>query len=465
MNVPGAPAGVVAGAGTNAAATTGLVSPGWNAPRGVRAAVTTRDLPGHSPSPHESFNLGSRCGDRPEFVLANRAALVELLQLPGEPVWLRQVHGVEVHTPHAAPPAGLAHTDEPVADAAYTREPGVVCAVLTADCLPLLVASDDGREVAAIHAGWRGLAAGVIEATLRRFDATPARLRVWLGPAIGAASYEVGDEVRDAFVAHDPAATQAFAPTRPGHWLCDLYALARQRLAAFGVVDVTGGGFDTFTDASFYSHRRGRPTGRFASLVWIEPEAAVGAEQPVEATARPADAASPLVFPQLLGAAFAQLPPRVRSLHLAEGRRRYRGGATITRGRGLLSRLCGWATGLPPALTDVPLEVDISAQPDGETWARQFGRYPMTSRMWPRAGLLHERLGLVTFGFALAAENGVLTWRVRSVRALGVPLPAAWFGGVHAREFEQDGRYRFEVAAALPLAGQLVHYAGWLDVD
>ncbi|HJU38949.1 MAG TPA: peptidoglycan editing factor PgeF, partial [Tahibacter sp.] len=266
---------------TTGGAATGVVVPDWDAPRGVRAVVTTRHLPGNSPSPHESFNLGSRCGDRPEFVLANRAALVDLASLPGEPVWLRQVHGIDVHAPSVSPAAGA---DEPVADAVYTRTPGVVCAVLTADCLPLVVASDDGREVAAIHAGWRGLAAGVIEAALARFEAPPARLRVWLGPAIGAASYEVGDEVRDAFVAHDPAAAQAFEPTRPGHWLCDLVALARQRLAAFGVVDVAGGGFDTLTDERFYSHRRNRPTGRFASLIWIEP---VSIEP-----ARPADAAS-----------------------------------------------------------------------------------------------------------------------------------------------------------------------------
>lgn len=436
---------------TTGAPVRGVIVPDWDAPRGVRAYVTTRDLPGHSPSPHESFNLGSRCGDRPEFVLANRAALVDLLQLPGEPVWLRQVHGVEVHVPHGAPPAGLAHTEEPVADASYTREPGVVCAVLTADCLPLVVASDDGREVAVVHAGWRGLAAGAIEAALARFDARPSRLRVWLGPAIGAASYEVGDEVRDAFVAHDAAAAQTFVPTRPGHWLCDLYALARQRLAAAGVTSVAGGGFDTLTDERFYSHRRGRPTGRFATLVFIEPATS--------------DAASPLVFPRLAGPAFSQLPARVRSLHLAEGRRRYRGEATITRGTGLLSRLCGWATGLPPAMTDAPLEVEIDAQPSGETWTRQFGRYPMTSRLWEQAGLLNERLGLVTFRFALGVEDGALTWRVRAVRALGVPLPAAWFSGVWARESEADGRYRFEVAAALPFAGELVHYAGWLDVD
>lgn len=428
------------------------VIPEWNAPPGVRAAVTTRHLPGVSPSPHEHFNLGSRCGDLPERVLANRAALVGLLGLPGEPDWLRQVHGVGVHETHGAPPAGRSHADEPVADAAYTREPGVVCAVLTADCLPLIVASDDGREVAAIHAGWRGLAAGVVEAALRRFAAPPSRLRVWLGPAIGAPSYEVGDEVRDAFVARDAAAAAAFAATRPGHWLCDLYALARRRLAAFGVTDVSGGGFDTLTDDRFYSHRRGRPTGRFASLVWIDPAARAG--EP-----------SPLLFPRLLGAAFDSLPPRVRRLHLAAGVRRYRGAATITRGRGVLSRLCGWATGLPPALAEAPLEVAIDAQRDGETWTRQFGRYPMTSRLWGHAGLLGERLGLVTFRFALAAEAGVLTWRVRRVRALGVPLPAAWFHGVYAREFEQDGRYRFEVAAALPFAGELVHYAGWLDVD
>ena len=423
-----------------------VLAPDWRAPAGVRAAVTTRLLPGVSPSPHERFNLGSRCGDQPDKVLANRAALVSLLGLPAEPDWLRQVHGIDVHVTHGAPPPDRPHTDEPVADAVYTREAGVVCAVLTADCLPLVVASDDGREVAAIHAGWRGLAAGVIEAALRRFEAAPSRLRVWLGPAIGAQSYEVGDEVRDAFLAHDPAAAAAFAATRPGHWLCDLYALARQRLAASGVSEVTGGGLDTLTDDRFYSHRRGRPTGRFATLVWIESQTA------------------PLLFPRLLGSAFASLPARVRTLHLAEGLRTYRGAATIRRGTSLLARLCGWATGLPPAMTDEPLAVDIDARRDGETWTRRFDRWPMTSRLWEHAGLLSERLGLVTFRFALANEGGVLTWRVRAVRALGVPLPAAWFAGVYAREFEEGGRYRFEVAAALPLAGELVHYAGWLDV-
>jgi hypothetical protein len=336
----------------------------------------------------------------------------------------------------------------------------VVCAVLTADCLPLLVASEDGGEVAAIHAGWRGLAAGVIEATLQQFAAPPSRLRVWLGPAIGAASYEVGEEVRAAFVARDPAATQAFTPTRPGHFLCDLYALARQRFAVLGVNDVSGGGVDTFTDARFYSHRRGRPTGRFASLIWIAP--ATDADAPAPSIAVDS---SPLLFPRLAGAAFAQLPSRVQALHRAQGTTHYRGAATITRGRSLLSRLCGWATGLPPAMSEAPLQVEIVAQPMGEQWTRLFGTYPMRSRMWEQAGMLSERLGLVTFGFALEVNDGVLTWRVRRVRALGLPLPAAWFSGVYAREFEQGGHYRFEVAAALPLAGELVHYAGWLEVE
>jgi len=420
--------------------------------------VSTSELAGVSRPPFERGNLGDRCGDDPLAVAENRRRLIDHAGLPSAPRWLRQVHGVDVHVPQAA----TAKTEAPIADAAYTREPGVVCAVLTADCLPLLVASDDGGEVAAIHAGWRGLAGGVIEATLRHFQAPASTLRVWLGPAIGAPSYEVGDEVRAAFLAHDAAAAQAFSATRPGHWLCDLYALARLRLAALGVRNVYGGGFDTFTDARFYSHRRTRPTGRFASMIWIE---AGRADNPAQGTAQAKGAAAPLLFPRLLGNAFAQLPRRVQALHLAAGTQRYRGAATITRGTHWLARLCGWATGLPPAMTEAPLEVELIAQPQGEQWTRHFGPHLMRSRMWEHAGLLSERLGLVTFGFTLGVEDGVLTWRVQRVRALGVPLPASWFKGVYARESEADGRYHFEVAAALPVAGQLVHYAGWLDVS
>lgn len=239
-----------------------LLLPDWPAPTNVRAAVTTRRLPGCSRAPFDAFNLGMRCGDDAPAVAANRALLVRALDLPAAPRWLRQVHGIDVVDADAT-----AAQDEPAADAAIAREDAVL-AILTADCLPILFCVDDGSAIAAAHAGWRGLAAGVIEATLARLGVAPLRVLAWLGPAIGAASYEVGEEVRAAFVAADPLATHAFTPTRPAHWHCDLYALARQRLAAAGVARVHGGGFDTFADARFYSYRRARETGRFASLIW-----------------------------------------------------------------------------------------------------------------------------------------------------------------------------------------------------
>lgn len=435
----------------------GLLIPDWALPPGVHAAVSTRELPGVSPSPFEQGNLGSRCGDVAANVAANRALLRSTLALPSEPVWLRQVHGIAVHAAEAPGDAARDHHDDPVADAVYCDRAGLVCAILTADCLPLLFCSVDGSEIAAAHAGWRGLAAGVIEATLARFRAAPAQVRVWLGPAIAAASYEVGDEVRAAFLSVDPQAAGAFTATRPGHWLCDLVELARQRLQAAGVVDVSGGSFDTLTQAHFYSHRRGHPTGRFASLIWIEP-----ARAPLPRTAP--SPPSPLLFPQLLDTAFGGLPATVQALHRREGLRRYEGGVSIRRGGNWLARLCSAVTGMPPAMTEAPLRVEIEASPGRERWTRNFDGHFMTSHMWSRDGRLCERLGLVTFHFRLGVEDGVLTWTVERVRALGIPLPASWFGAVQAREFEQDGRYRFDVAAALPLAGLLVHYSGWLRV-
>lgn len=430
----------------------GALIPDFAWPPGVRAAVTTSGMPGVSPSPFERCNLGARCGDAPANVAVNRLALRATLRLPSEPVWLRQVHGTAVQVLDLPGDPNREAHDDPVADAAYADRPGLICVVQTADCLPLLIASDDGGEVAAVHAGWRGLAAGVIEATLARFRAPPQRLRVWLGPAIAARSYEVGEEVRAAFIAADAGAAEAFTPTRPGHWLCDLYALARRRLRAAGVATIGGGGLDTYTDPRFYSHRRARPTGRFASLIWIEPAA-----QPRHH--------SRLVFPRLLGTAFVRLPQTVQTLHLARGLRRYRGRVTIRRGGNWLARLCAFVTGMPPAMTDAPLSVDIAAAARGEQWTRDFDGHRMRSRLWRRNGRLCERLGPVTFGFALQVLNGVLQWRVDSVRALGIRLPARWFRRVRAREWEADGRYYFEVTAALPLAGDLVHYAGWLDVD
>lgn len=241
------------------------LTPDWPAPAGVRAMVTTRLGPGMSLPPFDRFNLGTRCGDALAVAAANRAALSSSLALPAPPRWLRQVHGVDVHEAD-----GEAGQEEPAADAAVARRGGVVLAILTADCLPVLFASDDGETIGAAHAGWRGLAGGVLEATLRQMAMAPSRVLAWLGPAIGATSYEVGAEVRAAFVDADAPSAAAFQPTRPGHWTCDLAALARRRLALAGVVRVYGGGLDTFTDARFYSYRRERDTGRFASLVWRE---------------------------------------------------------------------------------------------------------------------------------------------------------------------------------------------------
>lgn len=242
-----------------------VVAPDWPAPPRVRAFTTTRRLPGNSPPPYDAFNLGLRSGEDETAVRANRALLERAFGLPSPPRWLHQVHGDRVLRLTSEMLDG-----EPQADAAFTSIPGVVLAIQTADCLPILLCAEDGTQIAAIHAGWRGLAAGVIEACVRRLATPPARLLAWLGPAIGPASYEVGDEVREAFLGHDARAEAAFTPTRPGHWRCDLYMLARQRLAAVGVIRVFGGSFDTFADARFYSYRRdGARSGRMASLIYI----------------------------------------------------------------------------------------------------------------------------------------------------------------------------------------------------
>lgn len=205
-----------------------------------------------------------------------RDADTNLLPLPSEPRWLRQVHGNHVAVLDVAQ-IDL-QSDPPEADAAVTFEPGVVCAIRTADCLPVLMAAADGSAVGAAHAGWRGLAAGVLESTVAALRERVAEipLVVWLGPAISQANFEVGDEVREAFVAHDVAAGEAFATNARGRWQCDLYLLARQRLAVLGISDISGGGLCTYADPRFYSHRRdvqhnGLPTtGRMATLIWLE---------------------------------------------------------------------------------------------------------------------------------------------------------------------------------------------------
>ncbi|MGH8146615.1 MAG: peptidoglycan editing factor PgeF [Rhodanobacteraceae bacterium] len=246
--------------------TASWLTPDWPAPPEVRAVVVTRGGPESTQDSPYGFNVGTRCGDAPSAVAANRAFLRDALALPSEPRWLRQVHGTQVALFGAAPCA------ESVADAAVTRARGVVLAIQTADCMPVLFCADDGSEIAAAHAGWRGLSAGVLEATMVAMHTPRENILAWLGPAIAAKSYEVGDEVREAFLAHDPSSTSAFADTRPGHWLCDLYELARQRLHTAGVMQISGGGLDTFTDTRLHSYRRdGAHSGRMVSLVWISP--------------------------------------------------------------------------------------------------------------------------------------------------------------------------------------------------
>jgi YfiH family protein len=238
----------------------GVITPDWPAPPSVRAAITTRELRGNSPPPYDACNLGLRCGENPAIVHANRELLERALALPEQPRWLRQVHGDRsLRVTHEV------FAEEQEADAAFTTQRSVVLAILTADCLPILLCAHDGSEVAAIHAGWRGLAAGVIESCVRRLATPREHLLAWLGPAIGPQSYEVGKDVHDAFGA-DPG---AFTPGRTGHWQCDLFTLARRRLNDAGILRVHGGDFDTFTDPRFYSHRRDRErSGRFASLIW-----------------------------------------------------------------------------------------------------------------------------------------------------------------------------------------------------
>lgn len=236
-----------------------ILDPDWPAPSNIRALVTTR-IGGVSQSPYDSFNLASHVGDTPEAVAANRAML--RMHCPSEPKWLSQVHGIAVARADAIV--------SPVeADASVAFESGTVCAVLTADCLPVLFCNRPGSCVAAAHAGWRGLAAGVLEASVAAMQCKAGDILAWLGPAIGPQAFEVGDEVREVFVRDLPEAEAAFVPGQSGKWLADIYRLARLRLARAGVLDVYGGGLCTYTDQEFfYSYRRDGTTGRMASLIW-----------------------------------------------------------------------------------------------------------------------------------------------------------------------------------------------------
>lgn len=233
--------------------------PDWPAPAHVRACVTTR-AGGISQAPFDSLNLGDHVEDDPQAVAGNRQILTTALHC--QPAWLRQVHGVQVVE---ADPAQVVE-----ADASWSATPGIASAVLTADCLPALFCNRAGTRVAAAHAGWRGLAGGVLEATLDALALPAQEVLVWLGPAIGPQAFEVGAEVREAFLAGHAEAAQAFVPSvNAGKFMADIYQLARIRLAARGVTAVYGGGFCTVSDTRFYSYRRAARTGRFASLIWL----------------------------------------------------------------------------------------------------------------------------------------------------------------------------------------------------
>lgn len=245
--------------------------PDWPAPEKVVALSTTR-LGGHSKKPYHDFNLASHVGDDTDTVARNRGQLQSCLDSDIGLQWLQQVHGDHVVT------ANRVRSEPPVADAIFTRVPGIACCVATADCLPVLFASADGREIAAAHAGWRGLAAGILERTIDKFSNLPDNLLAWMGPAIGPCHFEVGGEVKDRFLCGETIADQqsilnCFTPgAGPDKWMADLYQLARLRLKNMGIKQIFGGEFCTYCDASrFYSHRRGNPTGRMVSLIYINP--------------------------------------------------------------------------------------------------------------------------------------------------------------------------------------------------
>ncbi len=242
----------------------GLLNVEWSAPARVGAAFTLRSG-GVSSAPWDTLNLGSHVGDASAAVAENRRRIGAALALPATPLWLQQVHGARVLN---VDDSGAALTEP--ADAAITRKPGKVLSILVADCMPVLLASWDGQVIGAAHAGWRGLAAGVLEATIGAMAVPPAGLCAWLGPAIGPLHFEVGAEVREAFIAGHPAAAAAFSANARGRWQCDLALLARQRLIAAGLMRIAGAGVCTYADAArCYSYRRDGQTGRMAALLWL----------------------------------------------------------------------------------------------------------------------------------------------------------------------------------------------------
>ena len=239
------------------------VYPDWSAPDNIKAFTTTR-ISGHSQGDYAGLNLASHVKDNQLDVEKNRQLLIDQLALPEQPLWLDQVHGVDA--------VNVATVSQPVvADAAYCDQKNKICAVLTADCLPVLICNRQGTKVAAVHAGWRGLLAGVIENTIDAMQEPANNILIWLGPAIGPQAFEVGQEVKDAFVNDILETERAFRANRPGHYLADIYQIAKIRLNKTGIVSVSGGDYCTYTDNEhFYSYRREANTGRMASLIWME---------------------------------------------------------------------------------------------------------------------------------------------------------------------------------------------------
>ncbi len=236
------------------------IVPDWPAPKNVRSLITTR-VGGVSVGAYASLNLGDHVGDDAQAVKQNRAALKKIL--PAEPCWLQQVHGSSV--------LALENYQAPVeADASVTQSEHLICAIMTADCLPVLLCDELGTSVGAAHAGWRGLNAGVIENTVAQMQCPPARLMAYLGPAIGPQRFEVGGEVREAFLRNDAQAAVAFSEQADGKFLADIYLLARQRLGKAGVTRIYGGQFCTVEEHRFFSYRRDKTTGRMAALIWLE---------------------------------------------------------------------------------------------------------------------------------------------------------------------------------------------------
>ncbi|BFM49425.1 peptidoglycan editing factor PgeF [Marinomonas sp. THO17] len=239
-----------------------LITPNWPVPASIKAYVSTRHG-GNSAAPYLSLNLGNHVGDDVALVARNRQIFAEQISMPDTVIWLNQVHGTNV--------VKLPLTDVvESADAAFSCQVEQVCAVLTADCLPVFLCDPQAQEVAVVHAGWRGLCEGVIESCLKYFS-SPHRIIAWLGPAIGPQAFEVGQDVYNAFCEKDSLAKTAFRQGENGKWLADIYLLAKQRLSAYGVLQVYGGDYCTFSDEEeFFSYRRDGVTGRMASVIWFE---------------------------------------------------------------------------------------------------------------------------------------------------------------------------------------------------